>query len=160
MQEIIDCYGEFLLEMIVVGLLLINVFWGIEDNYGNHGVLQIIGKSLPEENVNHIEYIDFGKVYNEECNKDMPQIYFLGTHLKVGTNKVEDYFVAYDYEGKELPIILNLITDIKGTEVLDIYNEVLNEIYFSVTGIYVVEAETRDQENRVFRCKIQIPVCF
>lgn len=160
MKEIIDAYGEFFLEVIVIGLLFVNVFCGIEDKCGDKGILRVVGKNIPIEKVNHMEFWDFNKTYRDESKKSMPQIYFVGTHLKTGSNKLSDFLVAYDYAGRELPITLQQVTDMVGTEIVDIYDEGASEIYFSSAGIYIVEAETRDNENRVYRCKIQLPVCL
>lgn len=158
MKEIIRNYGEFFIEIIVISIVFTGVFNVSAKNGGMQGIFEIIGRNIPVESVKHTEYADFRKVYRDECNKDVPRICFLGTHLKVGSNKLADYFVAHDYEGKILPIVIKRVVNIGGEDVSGIYNEVSDEICFTSAGIYTLEIETRDYENRVFKCKIQLPV--
>lgn len=158
MKEILAVYGKFFLEGLVIGLLFINIIYGIKDNFGNQGFFQIMGNNLPVEKVKHTEYIDFRNIYRDECIKTMPQIFFLGKHFEVGNNKMSDYFVACDYAGRELPIVVNRILNVEGVELSDIYNIVSDEVCFQETGIYILEVETSDSENRITRYKIQIPV--
>lgn len=160
MKEVLDIYGKFFLEGLVIGLLFINIVYGVRDDFGNNGVFQIIGNNLPVKEVKHIEYVDFRNIYKDECDKSFPQIFFLGKHLEVGNNKISDYFVAYDYAGRELPIVINRILDAGGSELSDIYNTVLNELYFQEAGIYILETETQDNDNRIMRYEIKIPVCL
>lgn len=160
MKEVVEVFGKFFLEGLVIGGLFINIIYGIKDNEGNQGIFQIIGDNLSIEKIEHTKYEDFRGTYIRECNKDMPNISFLGTHLKMSNNKLSDYFVAYDYAGRELPIVVKHIFDLEGVEHTELYNRDLNEINFSKAGIYVLEVEVKDNENRIRRWKVQVPVCL
>lgn len=159
MKEIINVYGEFILESLVIVMLFLHIFVGIRDENGNSGVLQMIGSNLTVGDVNHLSYIDFDEGYREECSKNIPQIQFLGTHLDIGIHKVSDMFVAYDYAGRSLPITIKSIRDVNGTDLLINYDISSDEIYFSKEGIYTLELETMDSDFRILECKICIPVC-
>ena len=156
MKEIVESYGEFFLEAIVIGLLFANVIYGLKDN---QGVFQIVGEKIAIANMDYTTYLDFRNVYMEECNKGMPEIYFLGEHLKVGTNKLSDYLAAYDYAGRELKIVINRILDLNGNELLNRYDSISGDIFFTEAGVYLMEMEIRDSDNRIKYYKIQIPVC-
>lgn len=160
MKEILDAYGEFFLEGLVIGLLFINIVFGIRDAEGNQGAFHLMGNKVSINNIRHTGYMDFKSTYSDECNKSMPQLQFIGLHFGVGNNKLSDYLVAYDYAGRRLPIVVKRIIDKEGVEVSDIYNRDSDEIFFQKVGIYIMEAEIRDSENRIVRYKIHLPVCL
>lgn len=160
MKEILNTYGEFFLEGLVIGLLFINIVFGIRDVEGNQGVFHLIGNKISINNIRHTEYVDFKSTYTDECNKSMPQLQFIGLHFRVGNNKLSDYLVAHDYAGRRLPMVVKRITDKEGIELSDIYNKDSDEIFFQKAGIYIMEAEIRDSENRIVQYKIYLPVCL
>ena len=159
MKKIIEAFGEVFFEGLVIGLLFVNVIYGLKDNQGKQDVFHIIGEGVPKENIEYAEYVDFKSIYKEECRKEMPTIQFLGNHLTLGINKLSDFFAAYDYEGRELEIVVNRILDQSGMELTDRYDSVSDEIFLEETGSYLFEMEIRDADNRIKRYKIQVPVC-
>ena len=158
MKTVIDTYGKFVLELMIMSLLVVNVFGSTGDKQDNYGVFHIIGANTAANSVNHIKYVDFKEVYREECNKSVPSIKVLGTHLEIGSNKLSDYITAYDYKGEALPVIISSIKDMLGTELLEYYDTDSTEIFFSKAGVYTIEAEAVDRDYRSYKCQIQIPV--
>lgn len=158
MKQIVTLYGEFALEAIVIGLLSFNILFGAKDEDGKNGIFRIMGSNVEVEGINYLECIDFEETYRVESSKKTPQIYFSGNHLQVGCHKLSDYILIWDYEGNELLMSINSITDMSGKEVLCNYNSLSTEMNFTDAGIYTIEVEAMDKENRIARGIIRIPV--
>lgn len=68
MKQVIETYGRFVLEAVVVSFLFILLFTQITDKDGNKGVLKIIGAGLETGGVDYGSYTDFD-VYQAENAK-------------------------------------------------------------------------------------------
>lgn len=158
MKQIIQVYGEFLLEGIVIVFLITLVFCGIKDDAGNIGVFAILGEGIELERIEHLAYRDFVETYKAECEKSAPLITFLGLHLQTGLVKLSDYITAQDYAGNSIPMIVKSIKNAVGTEFIDSYNVTSTEINFVQAGIYTILIEAMDESYRTTTCTIQIPV--
>ena len=141
--------------LLLIVCVLISGTWG---DSGSRGIFSYIGTNIKNDNIDYIAYQDFKETYVNESNKSAPVIYSLGTHLYVGVNRLADYIMILDYEGGHLTMDVNSIKDNKGNEFIADYNPVTTEIDFTMSGIYTVDVEAKDRNNRVSRCIIQIPV--
>lgn len=158
MQEVIEHYGKFILDAMVLLLLMMLIFLEIEDESGNKGILAIIGAQINNESVNYSLYTDFKETYKKESERTAPSISCEGVSLKVGEYKLSDYIKAEDYSGQSLAVKLVSITNPDGEDVMDIYRPDTTEIFFSQAGIYTIRVSARDDGNRVTEASFEILV--
>ena len=159
MKQLINAYGNFLIEGIVMVLLINWMFIGVKEEE-NIGIFEIIGAQMTSEQENYSDYKDFRETYKKESTKGAPIIYFSGTHLTVGRNRLSDWIVIKDYSDNNLKPIVNSIKNINGTELVDGYDKITTEIVFQDAGIYIIDVEASDDCKRTSRCKMLIPVNY
>lgn len=158
MEQIIRIYGKMLLEIITVMLLILFLFYNIQDEEGNRGIFKIVGAQITVESTDYHTYSDFG-MYLEESKKEYPVITFdAGRSICRGTFFVSDYAKATDYADRDIRLEVRSILDPAGNENLDTYNKETMEASIPVPGVYVMEVSATDQENRKTVCTIRIPV--
>lgn len=157
MKQVMESYGVFVLEALVVSLLLVLLFTQITDKAGNKGVLKIIGAGLETEGADYGSYTDFD-VYQAESAKSAPIItYDTPAALKTGSNRLADYIKATDYAGGELPIKVISVQNPAGADVTVECDEdtVIN---LTEPGIYKLTVSAVDDGNRLSTCEIKIAV--
>lgn len=158
MEQIMKTFGDNVLEAFIAICLVAMLLYGIVDAEGNQGVFKIIGANVSSESTDYREYTDFREVYQEESKKEPPKIKYAASCLQVGSVKLSDYINASDYKGNAIPIKIESIKSADETELLNTYNPITAEIIFERPGIYTVTASVVDENNRMVRCTIRIPV--
>ena len=158
MRLVIEHYGKFMLESIVVTALMILIFTGVTDAKGNRGIFTVTGEHISVENIDYHTYTDFKGTYKSESEKDAPKISFSSGRLSLGVHCLSSYIKAVDYGGNLLSITVLSIKAPDGSEVVDTYNQNTTEITFSQEGVYVLTIMAQDEGNRLTKTMIQIPV--
>ena len=158
MEQAIRMYGDFLLEGIVVIILIIGVFWGIRDENGNQGIWLMTGANISVQNQDYTAYRDFQEVYKAESEKTAPVVNYVGGHLETGLVRLADHIVVMDYAGNVLPMRVISIKSAGGRECLAQYIPETTEMFFERAGVYTIEIEAMDEEARVTRCCLSVPI--
>ncbi len=154
MKEIIEQYGKMLIESLILGMLLLLIFAGVEDEDGNKGVLQIIGAGIHEETNDYTSYTDFD-TYETDSYKRAPEIEYSGGNFSIGEWNLCDYITATGYAGNEVPIKIISVVDRTGRE-LPVIDE--QRVYFNTAGVYVVTIKAVDNTKKETIDTIKIPV--
>lgn len=162
MKQILEAYGEFLLDGVTVTLLFLLVFLKMTDTNGNQGILKMVGATLQTESEKEESlgqrYSDF-RVYQTEGKKAKPVITFKGEGaLTAGSHDVSDFIKAVDDAGHELPVkIIEIIgpagTDLDKEELLE-----QKKIRFPGPGTYTMRVTAVDAANRKTISEIRLPV--
>lgn len=158
MRLVIEHYGKFVLEGIVVTALLVLIFTDLTDAIDKKGILAVTGEHISIDSMNYHAYTDFKESYKTECEKEAPKISFTSGRLFLGKHILSNYIQAKDNEGKNLKINVLSIKAPDGVEVIDSYHHDTTEIIFSQTGIYILTISALDEGNRLTMTKIQVPV--
>lgn len=154
MKEIIEQYGKMLIESLILGMLLLLIFAGVEDEDGNKGVLQIIGAGIHEVPNDYTSYTDFD-TYEADSYKSAPEIEYSGGNFLIGELNLCDYITATGYAGNEVPIKIISVVDRTGRE-LPVIDE--QRVYFNTAGVYVVTIKAVDNTKKETISTIKIPV--
>lgn len=157
MKQVINQYGKFLIEGIVLVALLMLLFIGIRDDAGNQGVPHIVGARLPTGGINYDSYSDFD-VCHTESGKKKPTIDYVGGNLTVGVIKLSDYIHATDYAGSDLQIKIMEIRSPDGSDITGAYLPDTAEISLDVPGVYTVKLRAIDDGGRKTICTLNIVV--
>ena len=158
MKFVIEHYGKFMLEAIVVTALMILIFCGMTDAKGNKGIFAVTGEHISVNSVDYQAYSDFKETYKTESEKNVPKITFTSGRLTLGVHMLSNYIKATDHDGNKLMIKVSSIKAPDGTEILDTYNHSTTEIVFSQEGIYLLTISALDEGNRLTKTTIQVPV--
>lgn len=158
MKLVIDTYGEFFWDGMVLVLLFILLWYGVTDDDGNHGIFAMAGEMLTSESRDYREYCDFSEGYLVESKKPAPQITYSGMALQTGLNRLSDCIKAYDDAGNELTVKIMSIIDMNGTDWIAFYSEDTTEIRFDSQGIYMVKVAAVSANKKRTICTIRIPV--
>lgn len=158
MKQVLEIYGKFLLDAVVVILLLILLLFQITDADGNKGVFELIGNYLQSDVQEGVKYADFD-VYKTECDRAKPVISYIGTeHTDTGVHVLTEYISAVDSEGNQIPFQVVNVIGPDGTELTEYVKEDYQEVSFITPGIYTVSVSARDIWNKKTVCTIRIPV--
>lgn len=158
MKLIIDSYGKFILETVVLISLLMLLFTGIRDDAGNQGVLKIIGANLQTDGIDYKAYRDFDK-YAEEAQKKSPGItYHVPIQMRAAVNIIADYISAVSDTGEVLKLKVLSVKDINGLEMEGAYDSGAQTLTFPSPGIYTLRLQTVDQINKKTIVDIDVPV--
>lgn len=158
MEKIINEYGKFLLDALVVGLLIAFLFANVTDAEGNKGIIQIVGAHLTTWDTDYETYTDYG-TYAVESDCLPPVISYTGVGtMQTGTNKLTDYINAKAWDGTELALDVLSVKRRSGVELAGCYNADAAEISFDRPGIYEIRVAATDAWNRKVVCDVQIPV--
>lgn len=158
MEHIIDEGGKTLLDILVVGLLITYLFATVKDGAGNQGILNIIGAMIQNSDTDYSSYSDF-ESYKVESRKEAPLFSCdtLGI-LRTGTYKISDYVRAEDYNGREIPVILQKVWGPGNEEWDAYYDSSTMQVNFVQPGTYTLEVYAVDDINKSTVCRITIPV--
>lgn len=157
MQRIISTYGKFLLSAVVVLALIVLLFSGITDGEGNRGIFQIVGAHLDTGQAG-IQEDEAYKALEIENVKAAPQIFLEGgTGFSVGNIVLTDYVKAVDYAGRSLPVTIIRIENPAGQDITAALSDT-GEIFFSESGIYLVEVSAKDDGYKKTMAWMKLPV--
>lgn len=150
MEKIITIFGD----TIFLGAVFLAVFliaFSTEDEMGRKGILQIVGNGMTEwKEDNDAGYF----VYQAECEESFPKAVLQRQTIFPGTYDMNELFAAYDNFGNAAQIRLYQVTFADGQQ-----KEVTeNRVTFDVPGIYVLQFEVKDEEQRISDQKVFIPV--
>lgn len=155
MKQVIDTYGKFILECMILVLLLILLFTQIRDDEGNQGVIQIIGARIETTDMDYDSYADFD-VYVSEGALEKPVITYTGGNtIRIGMCRLSDYMKAVDYNGNELSVYVMSVLSPAGAELVCNAD---TEINFPLAGVYRVQVKAVDGMNKKTVKQIKIPV--
>lgn len=158
MKLVIEHYGRFILDGIVVVAVMMIVFLWLTDSEGNKGIFAVTGAQINIDATDYTAYTDFKGVYKTESEKKHPRISFTGGRITIGTHTLSNYIKAVDDAGQNLAIKVSSILAPDGTEVVGTYNQNTTEITFSQSGIYTLTVSVLDEGNRMTKTNIKIPV--
>lgn len=158
MRVLLEYYGKFVLESMVVIALVTLIFAAMTDDEGNQGIYAITGAQMKIDSIDYHTYTDFKGTYKKESEKVPPRIYFEGNRLEVGIHVLSDYIKAVDDAGNFLPIKILSIKAPDKTEMLGVYNQSTGEINLFQTGVYTVMVVATSDNNKSTKAKIQIPI--
>lgn len=158
MREVVEHYGRFILDGMVVIALIAIIFINLTDSEGNKGIFAITGAQLAISDQNYHTYTDFKGTYKIESEKTAPTIYFECDRLEVGVHALSNYIKAVDYVGNNLAIKVISIKAPDGTEVIGEYNHLTTEINMVQSGVYTVTVSVLNDSNRTTNATIQIPM--
>lgn len=158
MREVLECYGKFALDSMVVLALMTLLFVSMTDENGNKGLYSIIGAQIEFDDVDYRGYTDFKETYKNESEKSPPSILFEGHRLEVGVHVLSNYIKAVDDAGNGLAVKVKSILAPDNVEVLETYNPDTGEIYMSQTGVYTITVIAIDDRNKFTEAMIQIPI--
>lgn len=156
MEQMLHTYGKTLLAILMTGILLAWIFWGIEDDKGNQGILRIAGANVRRVEAHPEEYREFDGYLSEGVCEKPVITYCLSGSLRTGAIDLCDCIRAVDYVGNELPITVTNCTN-PAAMPLTPYDGQTGYI-FEEPGIYTVEVSAIDEGRRKTACRIQIPV--
>ena len=158
MKHLIEQYGTFIRDSMVVITLLLIVFCNLSDGEGHKGIFSIIGAKMDIEDADYLAYKDFREVYKSESQKTAPQIFLQGGRFTIGMHALSDYIKAVDDVGNLLPIHIKSIKAPDGTELMTSYHPDTTQIYMSGPGVYTITVSASDHRNKTTKTTIQIPV--
>ena len=157
MEQIGRTYGRFLLEAVVFGLLIVLLFEGITDAYGNRGVFRMMGAYLQEE-TRCVPGEDF-QMYQLEGQKNAPTIAYVDCGMRhTGGCLIGNIVQAKDYTGQSISVKVQSICNPKGMEQIELYEGEVTQIQFAERGIYVLKVSATDAWNRTSTYRIRIPI--
>lgn len=156
MEQIIHIYGKALLAILITGILIGWIFFGMEDDSGNRGIFQIAGARVETGIADPKDYAEFDNFLTEGSYEKPVISYIAAGSLHTGQQDLRNSIRAVDYAGNQLQIkILNcknpadvLLESCNGESVY----------FFSEPGIYTVEVMAMDEGRRKTACQIKIPV--
>lgn len=158
MEKIINEYGKFLLDAMVVALLIAFLFGNVTDDEGNRGVFHIIGAHLQTWDTDYEAYTDYNS-YAVESDCIPPVISYDGTlTMRTGTSRVTDFIRAKAWDGTELAVNVVSVKNSGGIDMLGKYNPDTQELQLDYPGIYTIRVSAKDAWNREQKCDIRIPV--
>lgn len=159
MKQVMDSFGKFILEAIVLIIFIALLFTSVTDDSGNKGILNIIGAQLQTGGTDYYSYADFN-VYETESKKEAPVISYngAGTTLYTGSIILSDYIKAVDQTGNEIPVKVLSIRNQDDIELIDTYNPDTTEIILSQPGIYTIKLSAVDAINKKTVGRFHLPV--
>jgi len=158
MKLVIEHYGKFLLEGLVVVALMALIFTGLTDENGNKGIFAVTGAQIQVEAVDYQSYSDFKNTYKAESEKENPKITSACQRLAAGAHTLSSYITAEDNAGQPLDIRVSSIKSPDGVEILDTYNADTSEILLTEPGEYLVTVSAVDGSNRMTKVAVRLPV--
>lgn len=158
MKLVIEHYGKFMLEGIVIFAVCGILVCGLTDENGNHGIFAVMGEQLEVSNENYLAYTDFADTYKAESEKTPPKISWHAGRIETGVHVLSDYIKVTDYAGNALAFQVMEIEAPDGTKGLSSYNPDTTEIGLSQMGVYKVTLFAKDDGKRITRSVVQIPV--
>ena len=159
MEHIIEQYGRAILTGIIVVILLTVLFFTVKDSEGNEGGLNIIGSHVRTEGTDYASYRDFDNM-KEEGQKSKPVIESAFTAPAVVNREYDlsELIKASDYNGADLPLIVDKITARDGTETGYSFDAGTGKITFQEKGSYECTVKAIDDGKRSTVATIEIPV--
>lgn len=158
MKLVIEQYGKFILEAIVIIALMSIIFSSLTDNEGNKGIFAVTGAQIKIDGVDYSAYTDFRGVYKMESEKEKPKISFESGRLTIGTYALSNYIKAVDYAGNTLRLKVISIKAPDGREIVESYNQNTTEVSLLQAGVYTVTLLAVDDGNNTTKTIIQIPI--
>lgn len=158
MKIVIEQYGRFILDGIVVVAVMVIIFLGLSDANGNKGIFKVTGAQLEIENVDYTAYTDFKGTYKTESEKTKPKITFTGVRVATGNLVLSDYIKATDYTGASLFIQISSILSPEGDELIDGYNTETTAITLLEPGVYTIKVSATDSSSHKTESTVQFPV--
>lgn len=173
MREVMKRYGSFIFAGIVIMIMLILVFSGVQDGEGNRGVLAIFAAHMDTEGKTYDTYGDYD-AYNAEGMKDFPQITYQDAgHLPVGTVAFLDQVTVTDHSGRVLGYAGSTVDETErslgyfkivkfqdgaGNDLYANVNADTGELTFPAPGIYEVTLRAQDDGCRNSIAAIRVAV--
>lgn len=159
MEHIMEQYGRAILTGIIVVILLTVLFFTVKESEGNEGVLNIIGSHVRTEGTDYASYRDFDNM-KEEGQKSKPVIESVFTAPAVVNREYDlsELIKASDYNGADLPLIVDKITARDGTETGYSFDAGTGKITFQEKGSYECTVKAIDDGKRSTVATIEIPV--
>lgn len=155
MEKIIREYGGFLLSGFALIALIFMIFFGIRDDAGNQGALNMIGARIRTESTDYISYTDFDSLV-ADAGSEKPVIDYIGNNdLHTGHLVLSDYIQATSSTGDALPIKVLAVVDPIGVELSCDENSGVN---CTTPGIYTVTVSAVDGINKKTVNIIRIPI--
>lgn len=158
MKYIIETYGRFLLEGIVVTLVL-GLLFTVKDAKGNIGIFRILGGTWNQGYVDILPDTGFG-VYETEASKEFPGAgYEYAGKIYAGEELLLTSFIKVQGDkSQQLRIKVLEITDSTGQDRFTCYSEDTGKICFPTEGVYKVKISVKDTACKKYTCAINIPV--
>lgn len=155
MEKIIREYGGFLLSGIVLISLIYLIFFGIKDDEGNEGTLNMIGARIKTEDTDYGAYTDYDSIV-ADATRERPIITYNGSNnIRVGHVVLSDYIQATSCTGEVLPIRVLSVVDKNGMELTCNEN---GGVDCFTPGIYTVMVSAVDDINKKTVNTIKIPI--
>ncbi len=158
MKQVIESYGMFLLDAVLIGLLFLLLSVGIKDDEGNRGVFSVIGAGLEAAETENKVYREFD-VFLNEAGREAPTIIYQNTGIVyTGVFVVSDQIKARDADGVKLPVRL-LAVSTPGTD--GMFSPVpseTEEVEFINPGIYRLKVTAVDARRKRTTVIIPVPV--
>lgn len=158
MKQILEEYGTFLLEGMVLVSILGLLFGRITDEAGNKGMYAMIGAKIKTQDFAYGGYTDFKETVSKECKKTAPKIHYYGGSLQTGIVRLSEVIYATDYAGRNLQIKIKEIHTPLGESGMETFLPDTMELVMEEPGIYTVCVLAKDDGNRTSECIIRIPV--
>ena len=159
MKHIMEQYGRFLMTGAIFVALLATIFFGVQDDAGHRGFLQIMGSKAETGGTDYSSYQDFSHL-SAESGKEKPVIETVldQTVYKNEEYSLDDLIQAKAYDGTNLELVVDYIDDKEGNRVTGIYSLASKKIIFPEEGIYKIKVWAADDGNRTSNAVVQIPV--
>ena len=120
------------------------------------GYIKSMGNGIPIEENDYHNYLDFQKDYYIETQKKEPEIVYVAGSIDTGEYLISELIEAYDYDNRNLNVIVHSIINPQNRE--ELYQREENRIMFDIPGIYTLKVSAVDDGNRRSACEIRIPV--
>lgn len=157
MEKIIKTYGQFILNVIIMLILLTYLFLNITDSEGNRGIMNVLGAHMQTRSIDYASYNDFD-TYKTEAVKPAPEInYITSNQMHVGLNSISSYFSTVSPTGIRSFKVID-ISDSFGNSVLAGYDATNQTISFPSAGIYTIRMQAVDEINKKKIVDVRVPV--
>lgn len=158
MKQVLESYGKFLLEAVILVLLLVLLMCNVTDGMGNYGIFQIIGSYFYSEDTGWNDYGEFDS-YESECSRAAPVIAYNNEGiLYTGRHMLRNYIRATDSYGNPIPVKILSVMNPGGEISENPMGAGDTEINFPVAGIYSIKISATDRSNKKTVSIIKIPV--
>lgn len=157
MKQVLEVYGRFLVDAVVLVILLLLLFLGIKDADGNQGVFHIVGAKLNTMEKEDSTFFDF-LAYQEQSSYTAPVITYKGeAAMETGSYQIGDCVQAFDAQGDELSVKLLGIFLPGEEEMRPVFSQT-ETLLFEEPGIYTLKVQAIDSRRKKTVDLISIPV--